>query len=145
MGHHLVSRRRILNVLLLQLSSVCVLIYRTVGGLVIRGQLGLMRVGLLLQMAHLSVAPSRLDVLREISQRAHRVNRAPTYTAVDQQLRLKLDGRELPPQNLAQALLMAACRTRLGCCLAVRLRNLLVDDMLSLHNPLLWQLRLLTP
>ena len=141
---HLVSCL-ILNVLLLlQLSSVCVLIYRTVGGLVIRGQLVLMRVELLLQMVHLSVAPSRLDVLGEVSQRAHRMNRTPAYTAVDQQLRLKLDGRELPPQNLAQALLMAACRTRLRWCLPLRLRNLLVDGMLSLDNPLLRQLWLLT-
>ena len=104
-----------------------------------------MRVVLLLEMAHLSVAPSRLDVLGEISQRAHRVNRAPTDTAVDQELRLKLDGRELPPQNLAQALLMAACRARLGWCWAMRLRDLLADGMLPLHDPLLWQLWLLTP
>ena len=146
MWHHLISCRWIWNVLLLlQLSSVCILVHRTVGGLVIRGELVLMRVVLLLEMAHLSVAPSRLDVLGEISQRAHRVNRAPTDTAVDQELRLKLDGRELPPQNLAQALLMAACRARLGRCWAMRLRDLLADGMLPLHDPLLWQLWLLTP
>ena len=143
MGDHLVSCGMVLNVLLLGMPSVCVLIHRTVGGLVIGGQLARMRVVLLLHMAHLSVAPSRLDVLGEISQRAHRMNRAPTDTAVDQQLGLKLDGRELPPQNLTQALLMAACGTSLGCC-PLRLRNLLVEGMLPLDNPLLRQVWLLT-
>ena len=139
----MVSCGMVLNVLLLGMPSVCVLIHRTVGGLVIGGQLARMRVVLLLHMAHLSVAPSRLDVLGEVSQRAHRMNRAPTDTAVDQQLGLKLDGRELPPQNLTQALLMAACGTRLGCC-SLRLRNLLVEGMLPLDNPLLRQVWLLT-
>lgn len=103
-----------------------------------------MRVELLLHVVDLSVAPSRLDVLREISQGAHGMNRTPTYTAVDQQLRLKLDRRELPPQNLAQALLMAASGTRMRWCLPVRLGNLLVDHVLSLVDPLLRQLWLLT-
>ena len=58
-------------------------------------------------MAHLSVAPSRLDVVGEVAESAYRMDRASTNTAVDEELRLKFDRRELPSQNLAEAFLMA--------------------------------------